>query len=141
MKFKFSFIALLLLALLTSPLTAAEKVKYRLVMQVSEDSVDRLVLALKNAEHVQEQFGPENVEVQIVAFGGGIETLKYYSPIPVADKVREAKHEGVRIVVCDYSMRARKLKPAEMLPEIGYVPSGVAEIMERVQEGWIYIRP
>ena len=32
------------------------------------------------------------------------------------------------------------LTPADMQPEIGYVPSGVVEVMKKQQQGWAYIR-
>jgi intracellular sulfur oxidation DsrE/DsrF family protein len=120
---------------------AVDRMKYRLQLQVSEDSVERLMLALNIAKHVQNEFGPTNVEVQIVVFGPAVQTLKYYAPIPVAVRVREAKYNGVRIEACLYSMRAAHLKPAQMLPEINYVPSGVVDMMERQSQGWITIRP
>lgn len=33
-------------------------------------------------------------------------------------------------------MRALKLRPSDMLPEVLYVESGVAEIVEKHPEGW-----
>ncbi len=134
-------LAVLLLAFLSAPVWAAEQVKYRLLLQVSEDNVDRMMTALNIAKHVQNEFKAPNVNVEIVVLGGGIQTLKYYAPIPIADRVREAKYNGVRIVVCDYSMKAAKLKPSQMLQDVSYVPSGVVEIMEKASEGWIYVRP
>lgn len=133
--------AALVLMLLSGVAMAQENVKYRLLLQVSEDSVERLMMTLNTAKFVQKEFGAPNVDVQIVVYGPGVQTLKYYAPIPVADRVREAKYEGIRIVACDHSMRAAKLKPANMLKEISYVPSGVVEIMQRSAEGWIYVRP
>lgn len=131
----------LFLCLLTSTGFTAEQVKYRLLLQVSEDSVDKLNLALNNAKNAQMAFGPENIEIEIVIFGGGVNTLKYYAPIPIADKVKEAKYAGVRIVACDNTMRALKLRPSDMLPEVRYVESGVAELVEKQTEGWAYVRP
>jgi intracellular sulfur oxidation DsrE/DsrF family protein len=37
-------------------------------------------------------------------------------------------------------MRAMKLTPADMLPDIGYVAAGVVEVMRKQQQGWAYIR-
>ena len=61
---------------------AAEAPRYKLLLQVSEDSVDKLNLALNNPKNAQNAFGTENIE--IVVFGGGIQTLKYCTPTPVA---------------------------------------------------------
>jgi intracellular sulfur oxidation DsrE/DsrF family protein len=38
-------------------------------------------------------------------------------------------------------MRTRKLRPSDMLQDVHYVPSGVAELVEKQTEGWSYIRP
>lgn len=131
----------LCICLLMSTGFAAEQVKYRLLLQVSENSVDKLNLALNNAKNAQTAFGPENIEIEIVVFGAGVNTLKYYAPIPIADKVKEAKYAGVRIVACETAMRTFKLRPSDMLTEVRYVEYGVAELVEKQHEGWAYVRP
>ena len=127
--------------LLGSSAFAAEQLKYRLLLQVSEDSVDHMNQALNNARSALREFGAGNVEVQIVVFGGGVNTLKFYAPIPIKDKVREVVTEGVRIVVSEKSMRAYHLRPSDMLEEVRYVKSAVVELVEKQTLGWSYIRP
>ena len=120
---------------------ATEQVKYRVLLQVNEDSIDKMNTALNTARNIQHTFGPDNIEVEIVLFGDGIKTVKYYAPIPIADKVKEVTTEGVRIVACEIALRTHKLRPSDMLQEIRYVPSGVAEIVEKQTAGWSYVRP
>lgn len=120
---------------------AVESPRYKLLLQVSEDSVDKLNLALNNAKNAQNAFGPENIEIEIVVFGGGIQTLKYYTPVPVAEKVKQAVYSGVRIVACEIALHTAKLRPSDMLREVRYIPSGVAEIVEKSSQGWVYLRP
>jgi len=139
-KIKFWLMAVVL-SLASLSAVAAEQVKHRLLIQVSEDSIERLMAALNAAKFVQAQYGAPNVEIEIVVFGPGVQTLKYYAPKPVPDRVKQEKYNGIRILVCDYSMRAAKLRPSDMLREVSYVPSGVVEIMEKEQLGWSYIRP
>ncbi|WP_455365426.1 DsrE family protein [Kaarinaea lacus] len=140
MKLKYTLIMLCLLFQMTLA-NAAQTPRYKLLLQVSEDSVDKLNLALNNAKNAQLAFGPENIDVQIVVFGAGIQTLKYYAPFPIPDKIKQATYSGVRIVVCENAMRTAKLRPSDMLQEVRYVPSGVAEIVEKATEGWTYVRP
>ncbi len=140
MKIKFWLMAMVL-SLASLSAVAAEQVKHRLLIQVSEDSVERLMAALNAAKFVQAQYGAPNVEIEIVVYGPGVQTVKYYAPRPVPDRVKQEKYNGIRILVCDYSMRAAKLRPSDMLREVSYVPSGVVEIMEKEQLGWSYIRP
>ncbi len=140
MNIKHILIALCLsLAALTA--TAAEQVKYHLLIQVSEDSIDKMNSALNTARNTQHIFGPENIEIEIVVYGAGVKTLKYYAPIPIADKIKEVTTEGVRLVACEIAMRTHKLRPSDMIEEVRYVPSGVAELVEKQTAGWSYIRP
>lgn len=140
MKIKFWLVAMLL-SLANMNAMAVEQVKHRLLIQVSEDSIERLMAALNAAKFVQAQYGAPNVEIEIVVYGPGVQTLKYYAPRPIPDRVKQEKYNGIRILVCDYSMRAAKLRPSDMLREVSYVPSGVVEIMEKEQLGWTYIQP
>jgi len=118
-----------------------ESPRYRLLLQVSEDSLDKLELALNNAKNVQKEFGPENIEIEIVVFGRGVHTLKYYTPSVLADKIKQSTYNGIRIVACEKAMRANNLRPSDMLQEVRYVSSGVAEIVEKQTQGWTYIKP
>ncbi|VFM96767.1 MAG: hypothetical protein BECKG1743D_GA0114223_103215 [Candidatus Kentron sp. G] len=119
----------------------AEETEYRLLLQVSEDSGPRLSLALNNARNAQAAFGAENIAIEIVVFGPGVNTLTRFAPDHLADKVKKAGASGVRIVACENSLRAFELSAEELLPEVGYVASGVAELVEKQAKGWSYIRP
>lgn len=136
-----SALFVLLLSLTAFQVQAAEQLKYKVLLQVSEDSVERLMAALNAAKFVQQEYGAPNVSIEIVVFGAGVQTLKYYAPIPVGDRVKIAKANGVRIAVCDYSMRAAKLRPSEMMREVSFVRSGIGEVIEKQQQGWVYIHP
>ncbi len=120
---------------------AAEVPRYHLVLQVSEDSVDKLRLAMNTAKHTQDVLGRDNVEIQIVTLGPGVKTLRYYTPL--MDEVKEAYYRGIRLVVCEKGLRAAKLRIADMVQNVNlsYVPSGMAEIVVRQAEGWAYAAP
>ncbi len=140
MMIKHWFLACVL-TLAAASANAVEQVKYRVLLQVSENSIDKMNTALNNARNLQEQFGPDNVEVEIVVYGDGVNTLKYYAPIPIGDKVEELTTKGVYIAICEIAMRSHKLRPSDMLQQVRYVDSGVAELVEKQHEGWAYIRP
>lgn len=113
--------------------------KARLLLQVSDADPGKWNLALNNAGNVQSEFGASNVEIEVVVFGPGIGMLKAGSP--VAARVATALQQGVKIVACENTMHGQHLTPADMLPAIGYVPSGVGELLKKQQQGWAYVRP
>lgn len=113
--------------------------KEKLVVQISEADPAKWNLALNNVKNVQQAYGADKVEVEVVVYGPGIGMLKADSVI--ANRVEEAKKSGVSIVACENTMKANKLTKEDMLPNTSYVQAGVVEIMKKQQEGYAYIRP
>jgi intracellular sulfur oxidation DsrE/DsrF family protein len=113
--------------------------KYRVVFQVSDNDPAKWNLALNNAKNVQKDLGKDNVEIEIVAYGPGLNMLKAESA--VAGRVNAALDDGVAVVACDNTMRNMKLNNADLIGGIGHVDAGVVELMMKQREGWAYIRP
>ncbi len=114
-------------------------VRGRVVMQVSDNDPSKWNLALNNAKNIQTDLGAPNVDIEIVAYGPGINMLKADSV--VGNRVDEAIGAGVKVVACENTMRNQKLGKEDMLPKVGYVSAGVVELMQKQQQGWAYITP
>ena len=130
-------VRLFLLALLFAPLAVLAQSK--VAFQVSDGDPAKWNLALNNARNVIADIGADKVQIEIVAYGPGIGMLKLESP--VGPRIQELLKQHVKVVACENTMANAKLTKADMLPEIGYVPSGVVELMRVQSEGWAYIRP
>lgn len=111
----------------------------RVVMQVSDNDPAKWNLALNNATNIQKELGMDDVDVEIVVYGPGIGMLKAGSP--VAPRISSALTNGVKVVACENTMAGMHLQKSDMLPDIGYVPAGVVELMKKQQQGWAYVRP
>jgi intracellular sulfur oxidation DsrE/DsrF family protein len=131
--------ALVLLAAGTAALAQQSPTHSRVVIQVSDGEATKWNLALNNAHNIQADLGTANVDIEIVAYGPGIGMLKLDSP--VANRISEMTTAGVKIMACENTMHGQGLAPSDMLNGIGYVGSGVVEIMQRQEHGWSYIRP
>jgi len=118
---------------------AAEKAKEKVVIQVSDDSPKTWNQALNVIENVQQTYGKDKVEVKLVAFGFGLGILKLESV--AGSRVQDALQSGAQILACEITMRRQKLTQADMLPNIGYVPAGVIEIIKLQRQGWAVVRP
>lgn len=111
----------------------------KVVFQVSDNDPGKWNLTLNNAFNAQREFGANGIDIEIVAYGPGINMLKFDSA--VSGRIMDALQKGIRVEACQNTMRGMKLTPKDMLPNIGYVPSGVGEIIMKEQEGYAYIRP
>ena len=132
-------VSLLAALCMAPPTTAAQEVKTRLVVQVSDADPARWNLVLNNVKNVQDELGADKVIIEVVAYGPGIGMLKFDAPS--SGRVLEAQQSGVRLLACENTMRNQKLARADMHPNVSYVPAGVVQIIRRQQEGWAYLRP
>ena len=123
------------LSIASLPALAADKV----VFQVTEAEPAKWNLVLNNVRNLQNGIGAEAADIEVVAYGPGIQLLK--SDSPIAARITEAVGNKVRIVACENTMTSLQLGRADMLRDIGYVPSGVVEVMRKQQQGYAYIRP
>ena len=124
---------------LSSVAADAPSAKERLVIQVSDADAGKWNLALNNAKNVQQVYGADKVDIEIVVYGPGIAMLKADST--VGNRVEESKKSGINIVACQNTMKGLKLTDADMLHDTSYVPAGVVEIIKKEREGYVYIRP
>lgn len=135
--------ALLLVGLtgLATTAHAADKTaKPGVIIQVSENNPAIWNLALNNAKNViQAKGGKDNVDVEIVAYGPGINMLKFDSE--VAPRLKEANSSGVAIRACGNTMKGQHLTEKDLDGNVEVVPAGVIEIMDKQKLGWAYIRP
>ena len=127
------------LASLNTKAAEAPAAKERVVIQVSDADTAKWNLALNNAKNIQQAYGADKVDIEIVTYGPGIGMLKMDSII--ANRIDESKQAGVAIVACQNTMKNMKLTNDDMLPNTSYVPSGVVEIIKKQKEGYAYIRP
>ena len=113
--------------------------KHKVVFQVSDADPQKWNLTLNNAKNVADELGEDAVEMEIVVYGPAIGMLKADSA--VGKRVADALKSGTKVVACENTMKTQKLVYADMLPNIGYAPAGVVELMKKQREGFAYIRP
>ncbi len=112
----------------------------KVIFQVTDNDVGKWTLTLNNVRNLQTGVGgADQADIEVIAYGPGIQLLKADSPI--AARISEAVGRKVKVVACENTMAGNKLTHADMLSDIGYVPSGVVEVMRKQQQGYAYIRP
>lgn len=115
----------------------ARVARERVVIQVSTPEQKLWNQALNYLENLREVYGPGNVEMELVALGLGIGVLKLEST--QGPRIADALKTGVHVSACEVTMRRQKLERLDMLPDIGYVPAGLGQIIKRQRQGWAYI--
>jgi intracellular sulfur oxidation DsrE/DsrF family protein len=111
----------------------------KIVLQVSDGNTVTWNQALNVVENLREAYGPDT-QIELVAFGQGINMLKFDSP--VASRLLDAQaKKGAKVYACENSMGRNKLTRNDMAPDVVYVKAGIEHIITRQREGWVNVRP
>ena len=95
---------------------------------------------LSSANNVLKYYGPENVNMRIVAYYHGIKTLLKKEK-KTAKRIDALMQIDVEFVACENTMRTKKIDNSELIEGVEIVTAGIVEMTERVQDGWINIVP
>jgi intracellular sulfur oxidation DsrE/DsrF family protein len=118
--------------------SAATGKTHKIVFAVTSGDEADWNLSLGNIRNLLAGLKPDPVEVEVVAFGGGIVLVKGDSS--VAADIAKLQADGVKFVACQNSMRARHLELKDLLPGVTPVPSGIVEVVTKQEQGWVYIK-
>jgi intracellular sulfur oxidation DsrE/DsrF family protein len=85
-------------------------------------------------------------KIVAVAHAAGVDFLMKGAKTAKGNEYRGAiedlQLQGVEFRVCEITLRERGLRREQFLPEVRFVPSGVAEIARlQSREGYAYVRP
>ena len=112
----------------------------QIVFSVTEDSPHALDHILSVANNVLKFYGPEKVEMKIVAYSKGIKLLDRHVK-ETAVRVDALMQYDVEFVACGNTMRTLKIKKEDLIDGSIIVTAGVVELLESVKAGWTYIKP
>lgn len=107
------------------------------ITQGDDESINHV---LSSANNVLKFYGPEKVEIEIVAYYHGIRAL-LKSEKKIAVRVNALMQYDVKFVACGNTMETKKIKPSDLIEGSEIVTAGIVEMLERVKSGWIYIKP
>jgi hypothetical protein len=117
---------------------SASAQSHKVVVQLNTS--DTLVWqgALKNISNLQTALG-SSTQIELVAHGSGISILVDGKTTQKA-KIAELAAMGVLFKACENTIRERKIDRTTILPQVGTVPSGVAEVVLKQEAGWAYLK-
>ncbi|MBI3562233.1 MAG: DsrE family protein [Gammaproteobacteria bacterium] len=120
----------------------------RVVYHISD--IKNAADALRNAKNHLDAVGDENIEIVVVTHSSGAFALvdgamgekdKEGKPMDFRDEVAGLANRGVKFQICANTIKGKKI-PKEKISEFAeIVPSGVAQVAELEEHGYVYVKP
>jgi hypothetical protein len=124
-----------------TPAHAADKEK-KVVLQISDAGAEKQTLVLNVANNLQKHYGVDNVKLEIVAFGPGLQML--FKDNVNKTRIDSLVKSGVQFSACQNTVEG-------MSKTLGYAPklnsqavpvsAGIARIMDLTEQGYTLVRP
>jgi intracellular sulfur oxidation DsrE/DsrF family protein len=116
--------------------------EHHIVLQISDADPSKQTLVLNVANNLIKAYGPDKVDVEIVAFGPGLRLL--FAENVNSGRIDGLNGSGVRFAGCGNTLK----KMTELLgeePELHakstQVSAGVVRIVELVDQGYTLVKP
>ncbi len=145
MKKIFGLLPLLLGVIFSAPLAAAEKpfAENRVVLQISDNDPSKQTLVLNVANNLIREYGVDNVDVQVVAFGPGVRLL--FAGNSNSNRIKSlVEGAGVEFHACSNTIRNMGKKLGEV-PAINPLASkdspGIVRIARLAKQGYLLVKP
>jgi uncharacterized protein len=78
-------------------------------------------------------------QLEVVAHNKGINML-VKEKTNVHAEIGALKTRGVQFFACENTLKQQKLDKSQIVSESGFVPVGIAEVVEKQEQGWAYIK-
>lgn len=113
--------------------------KEKVAFQISEADPKKLYIALGAASNAQKTYGKKNAVIEVVAFGPGVNLFTLESE--AGQRIDAALKDGIKILICENTLKSQNMSEADLLPGLSYVPAGILHLIRRQKEGYSYILP
>lgn len=123
----------------------AENEYRHIIFHISTSDPARLGRALDDAEALLTSYEnkPELVQLEVIANTEGLSLLRRDTS-PYVDRIRTIfqTHNNVSFLACSRTIEKLRLKGIDvhLIPEATVIPGALEQIVDRLQQGWVYIR-
>lgn len=139
-KIIFSSIVILLLSISVNSVFAQDGNRkiHKVVIQMNTADTAAWSATIGNIRNLQKVW-PNNIQVELVVHGKALDFLVKEKTLLATDIIAMSK-EGVVFAACENSMRKHHIEKSQLLLQAITVPSGVAELVLKQEDGWSYLK-
>jgi intracellular sulfur oxidation DsrE/DsrF family protein len=129
----------------TVQLLSAQGMQQNVVLHITTSDAGKLRYALDEVEALLSSYRARGIPIklEVVANGEGMALLRSdVSPYPQRTQELIRKYDNLAVVACANTLRWLQDQGVDtrLLPEVGTTKSGLERVVDRLQEGWLYVK-
>jgi hypothetical protein len=116
----------------------AQDADHKIVFQMTTDNPKEHKALMNNLRNLREGWG-DTVQMLVVVHSPGVALVDAKNPF--AEEIQQfIKEKEVVFAVCENTLKQKNIDKASLMPNLEFVPMGVAEIVTKQEQGWSYIK-
>ncbi|WP_430614963.1 DsrE family protein [Flavobacterium sp. JP2137] len=132
------FLMSIFLMLVGSAQAQQNKTTHRVVFQMSSGEAAEQKGLINNVNNLLSLW-ENDVVIHVVIHGPGI-ALVQTDKTAFKAEIHQLVDRGVVFQVCENTLKQKEIDKASIIERMEYIPSGIAEIVLRQEQGWSYIK-
>lgn len=109
---------------------------YKVVFQLSDNKEQVYKSLIRQLQNVQKAI--PLIQIELIAHGPGVDFLR--EDVKLKNVLLELVDKGIKLLACQNTLNDNAILSTELIPCVQIVPSGVAHLIIRQNEGWSYIK-
>jgi uncharacterized protein len=114
---------------------------HRIVMHLNSGDEKVQRGALNNIKNLYQEFSPQSLTVELVVHGAGLPLLIKKNTSFAAEMTELRRAYGVNYTACSNTMKTMKVTREDLIDEVGDTVPAMVRLLERQEQGWVYIKP
>lgn len=114
-----------------------EKRQHRIVFQLTTPDTAAYRALTRQLNNVLAHW--PGAQLEVVAHNKGIGML-LKDKTNVQPEITALKNKGIQFIACENTLKQQQLEKSQIVAEAGFVPVGIAAIVERQEDDWAYIK-
>jgi len=111
------------------------------VIKISTNDLETMNHTLDAVNNVLKEYPPESLKVALVFYSKGLRAIKKDFDATTLSRIQSLKAYDIELIACKNTMETMGWKKSDFIEGVSYVQAGVAEVIERVANGWIDVTP
>lgn len=117
--------------------TSKKEKQHHIVFQFTNADTMQQKAFTKQLQNITDYW--PNVKIEVVVYNKGLEYLMTDFSKHIKE-IEALKAKGVNFVVCENTMKQRKIEKSKFIQSATYIPAGIIEIVEKQEQGWSYVK-
>lgn len=128
----------LLIFTAVTAISHAQDAEHKVVFQMTTDNPKEHKALMNNLRNLNEGWG-DTVQMLVVVHSPGIALVDANNSF--AEEIQHfIKEKGIVFAVCENTLKQKNIGKSSLMPNLEFVPMGVAEIVTKQEQGWSYIK-